>query len=342
MSKQQPTIKDLARKLHVSVSTVSRALRDLPDVNSETKKAVKKLANELNYEPNYIAQSLINKSTKVIGVVIPVISAPVFARILGGMHDAAQQFGYQLMICQSNENAALENLLIKKLIAFKVDGIVISISSETKNGDSFEVLTNKGIPIVFFDRVPPDINSSKIIVDEYLGVRIAVEHLIKIGCKKLSHIGGPPNLSISINRLNGFLAALAKNKLPISEQFIISCPRFEDDALEAVKKIFSGKKIPDGIFAINDASAIIAINYLKKKGIRIPEDVAVVGFNNDPISEVAHPSVTSVMEPGYEMGYQSIEMVIEHIIDSNFQPKTIIMKSKLIKRDSTNRNSQYS
>jgi DNA-binding LacI/PurR family transcriptional regulator len=337
MSKQQPTIKDLARKLRISVSTVSRALRDLPDVNPETKKAVQDLARELHYEPNYIAQSLINRNTKVIGVIVPVISAPVFGRILAGMHDTAQQQGYQLMICQSNEQAELEATLIKQLIAFKADGIVISVSSETKNAASFDVLEAKGIPVVFFDRVPLNVHASKVVVDEYQGGMMAVEHLIQSGCKQIGHLAGPPDLSISTNRLNGYLAALKKYSLPVREKFIIPCPRFEEDALKAVRQLFSGKEVPDGIFAINDASAIIAIRYLKKKGIRIPEEVAVVGFNNDPISEVAHPSVTSVMEPGYEMGCRTIETVIRHIRDHHFEAQTIVLKSKLMKRESTDR-----
>lgn len=337
MSKQQPTIKDLARKLRISVSTVSRALRDMPDVNKETKQAVQDLARELHYEPNYIAQSLINKSTKVIGVIVPVISAPVFGRILTGMHDEAQKNGYQLMICQSNEHASLETKLIKQLLAFKVDGIVLSVSGETKNAASFDVLQSKGIPLVFFDRVPSEIRASKVVVDEYKSGMLAVEHLIKIGCKRISHLAGPPDLSISINRRNGYLAALKKHGIPAEDHMIVSCLRFEEDALEAVKQLFSGKLKPDGIFAINDASAIIAMNYLKKKGIRVPEDVAVVGFNNDPISEVAYPSVTSVMQPGYEIGCKTIEMVIKHISDNCFEPQTVTFKSELIKRKSTNR-----
>ncbi|HEY6082150.1 MAG TPA: LacI family DNA-binding transcriptional regulator [Chitinophagaceae bacterium] len=337
MSKQQVTIKDIARKLRISVSTVSRALRDLPDVNPETKVAVKALAEELNYEPNYIAQSLINRRSRIIGVIVPVISAPVFGRILEGMHDAAHLHGYQLMLCQSNENSASEAALVRQLIAFKVEGLVISVSGETKNAASFEVLKKKEIPIVFFDRVLSDIDASKIIVDEYKSALMAVEHLINIGCRQLCHLAGPPDLSISIDRLNGYLSALKKHNLPINEKFIINCCKFEEDALKATKQLFSEKSAPDGIFAINDKSAIIAINFLRKKGIKIPEDVAIVGFNNDPISEVVRPTLTSIMEPGYEIGSETIEMVIKHIENPKFPPQIITLHSKLIKRESTKR-----
>jgi DNA-binding LacI/PurR family transcriptional regulator len=335
LSKQQTTIKDIARKLRISVSTVSRALRNLPDVNPETKKAVEELAQQLNYEPNYIAQSLINKKTRIIGVIVPVISSPVFGRILTGMNDAAQKHKYQLMICQSNESAELEAALVKQLASFKVDGLLVSISSGTQSEEPFEIFKRKEIPIVFFDRVLPDVNATKVIVDEYHSAFMAVEFLIKSGYTNIAHFAGPPNLSISIDRLNGYLAALKHQNIPVNENFIIPCEHFEEDALAAVKKLFSHKPYPDGIFCINDASAITAIKYLNKKGIRIPEEVAVIGFNNDPISEVVEPSLTTIMLPCYEIGNMAVEMLIKRINDYSIPAETIKLHSKLIKRDSS-------
>ena len=335
MSKQQTTIKDIARKLRISVSTVSRALRNLPDVNPETKKAVEELARQLNYEPNYIAQSLINKKTRIIGVIVPVISSPVFGRILTGMNDAAQKHKYQLMICQSNESAELEAALVKQLASFKVDGLLVSISSGTQSEEPFEIFKRKEIPIVFFDRVLPDVNATKVIVDEYHSAFMAVEFLIKSGYTNIAHLAGPPNLSISIDRLNGYLAALKHQNIPVNENLIIPCEHFEDDALNGVKKLFSHKPYPDGIFCINDASAITVIKHLKKKGVRIPEEVAVIGFNNDPISEVVEPSLTTIMLPCYEIGNMAVEMLIKRINDRSIPADTIKLPSKLIKRDSS-------
>jgi DNA-binding LacI/PurR family transcriptional regulator len=335
MSKQQATIKDIARKLHISVSTVSRALRNLHDVNPETKKAVQELAQQLNYEPNYVAQSLINRKTRIIGVIVPVIASPVFSRILTGMNDAAQKLKYQLMICQSNENSELESGLIKQLASFKVDGLLISVSSQTQSEESFEIFKKKEVPIVFFDRVLPHIEGAKVIVDEYHSAFMAVEHLIKAGHRKIAHLAGPPNLSISLDRLNGYVAALKKHNIPVDKNLIIICQHFEEDALAGIKQLFSHKPYADGIFAINDASAVTAIKYLNKKKIRIPEQVAVIGFNNDPISEIVEPSLTTVMIPCYEMGYTAVEMLIKRINDYTIPPETITLHSKLIKRESS-------
>jgi len=335
MSKAQATIKDIARKLHISISTVSRALRDLPDVNLETKRAVKELAKELNYEPNYIAQSLINKKTRVIGVIVPIIASPVFSRILTGMNNAAQQHGYQLMICQSNENTELEATLIKQLASFKVDGLLISISSQTIDEKSFEIFKRKELPIVFFDRVLPNVISSKVIVDEFHSAFMAVEHLIKCGYRRIVHLSGPAHLSISIDRLNGYLSALKKHNIEIDEKLIINCENFEDSALTCIKGLFNHKPYPDAIFAINDASAVIAIKYLNKKGIKVPDEVAVIGFNNDPISEIVEPSLSTIMLPCYEIGTAAIEMLIKRIDDRSTPPETITLLSTLIKRKSS-------
>jgi DNA-binding LacI/PurR family transcriptional regulator len=335
MSKQQATIKDIARKLRISVSTVSRALRNLHDVNPDTKKAVQELAKQLNYEPNYIAQSLINRKTRIIGVIVPIIASPVFGRILTGMNDAARQHNYQLMICQSNENAELECSLIKQLASFKIDGLLISVSGQTECDDSFDVLKRKGVPIVFFDRVLPSTDFPKVVVDEFQSAFTAVEHLIKCGHRKIAHLAGPSHLSISKDRMNGYLSALTKHNIPIDKNLIITCQNFEEDAPKGIKKLFAHKPYPDGVFAINDASAVTVIKYLNGKKIRIPEEVAVIGFNNDPISEIIEPSLTTVYLPCYEMGQIAVDQLIKRINDLSLPPETIILNSKLLKRNSS-------
>lgn len=335
MSKVQTTIKDIARKLHISVSTVSRALRNLPDVNPETKRAVQELAEKLNYEPNYIAQSLINRKTRIIGVIVPLIASPVFGRILTGMNDTAQKHNYQLMICQSNENAELEACLIRQLASFKIDGLLISVSGQTKEEQCFEILKRKEVPMILFDRVIPDMDVTKIIVDEFHSAFMAVEHLIKSGRRCIAHLSGPPHLSISIGRLNGYLAALKKHGIAVNEKLIISCPNFELDAPAGIRKLFSRKPYPDGIFTINDASAVIVIQFLNKKGIHIPEEVAVIGFNDDPSCEIVEPSLTTVSLPCYEIGQRAVEMLIVRINDHTIAPETVTLNSKLIIRNSS-------
>lgn len=335
MSRQQATIKDIARKLRISVSTVSRALRNLPDVNFETKRNVQELAKQLNYEPNYIAQSLINKKTRIIGVIVPVISSSVFSRILAGMNEEAQKHNYQLMICQSNENAGHEADLVRQLASFKIDGLLVSVSGQTKSAESFDVLKQKGVPIVFFDRVLKNGDFSKVVVDEFQSAFNAVEHMIKCGHKRIAHIGGPPHLSISQDRLNGYKAALKKYKIPEEEKLRLACQNFEEDAMANIHKLFSQKPYPDGVFAINDASAVMVLKYLNKKKIRIPHEVAVIGFNNDPISEIVEPSLSTVMLPCDEIGRNAVNMLLDRINNPGLPPETITLHSRLIIRDSS-------
>ncbi len=335
MSKQQATIKDIARKLRISVSTVSRALRNLHDVNPETRKNVLDLAKELNYEPNYIAQSLINKKTRIIGVIVPVIASSVFSRILAGMNDAAQKHRYQLMICQSNENAEHEAELIRQLASFKIDGLLISVSGQTRYEGAFDILKQKEIPVVFFDRVLPNIDAPKVIVDEFQSAFTAVEHLIHCGHKRIAHLGGPPHLSISKDRLNGYLAAMKKHKVAVNKKLILACENFEEDALKNIQRLFSKKPFPDAVFAINDASAVILIKYLNRKGIRIPEEVAVIGFNNDHISEIVEPALTTIMLPCADIGHIAVDILVRRINDPTPPPQTITLHSNLIIRDSS-------
>ncbi len=335
MSKAQTTIKDIARKLRISVSTVSRALRNLPDVNPETKKAVQEMAKELNYEPNYIAQSLINKKTRIIGVIVPVIASPVFGRILTGMNDTAQQHNYQLMICQSNENAQLEAHLIRQLASFKIDGLLISVSGQTRDGQCFDILKKKEVPMILLDRVISGMEVTKIVVDGFHSSLLAVEHLIQSGCRRIAHLSGPSHLSISIGRLNGYLAALEKHGVAVNQKLIIPCENFESDAPAAIRKLFSTKPYPDGIFSINDASAVTAIQFLKKKGIRVPEDVAVIGFNDDPICEIVEPSLSTVRLPCYEIGQRAVNMLVARINGQTIDPEIVTLKSKLIIRQSS-------
>lgn len=331
----QVTIKDLARMLNVSVSTVSRALRNAPDVNPETKEAVLKLAEEVAYEPNLIAQSLVSKQTKFIGVIVPAIHSNYFSQALSGMTDAASEQNYHVMFCQSNETLEQENSSIKKLVASNVDGLLISVSKESSDICELEKIKNKGIPIVMYDRILNEFECSKVIVDEYEGALNAVRHLIKKGCRRIAHIAGPQDLSVSVNRLKGYVDALKEAALPIDQQLIVEAKNFEEDALQAVKKIMKAAPQADAIFCINDLSAIIAMRYLKSKKIRVPEDVKVVGFNDDPISAFVEPSLTTVMQPGYEVGKLAMGILLDEIKEKKCAYKTYSLRTNLVIRNSS-------
>jgi len=335
MLNKQVTLKDLARKLRLSVSTVSRALRDVQDINPETKQQVLALAEELNYEPNFIAKSLVNKNTKMIGVILPVIASRYFADALSGMMEIADSKGYHIMFCQSDESVEKEELSIKKLVSIRAAGILISVSKDTSNTELFLKVQKKGIPIVFFDRVLENIDATKVTVDQHHSAYLAVEHLIKRGYKRIAHVAGPKQLSIAAERLNGYLQALAEHNLPVNEDFIQYCEDFEKNAHEKAEVLFNLDTKPDAIFAVNDASAIICIKHLEKLGYKIPEDVAVVGYNNDPISEVVSPCLTTIKQPSYEVGKLATKLLIEEIEGKQTEIAEEILNGELIIRASS-------
>lgn len=333
--KRPVTIKDLAHQLNVSVSTVSRALRNAPDVNPATKKDILELAAQLHYQPNYFAQSLVKKKTGIIGVIVPSIHSNYFSEALSGMTDLALEQDCYLMICQSNENVELEKRNIKKLMACNVDGILISVSQDSKDTSIYESIRDQGIPLVMFDRIISGFDCSKVIVDEYEGAFRAVEHLIKKGCKRIAHLAGPKHLSVSLNRKQGYLDALAKHKLPVHERLIVHSAGFEEHAIHALRKILQGSPLPDGIFFVNDLSAVAGIKYLRNKGIRVPADIRVIGFNNDPVSEVVEPALTTVMQPGYEVGKLSMGVLIDEINSDKVKHKKFELRTKLLIRQSS-------
>jgi len=335
MEKRPVTIKHLAKKLNISVSTVSRALRNVTDINPETKQQVLQLAKELNYEPNFMAQSLVRRKTRIIGVIVPAIHSDYFSQALGGMTDVAIQHDYHVMFCQSNETYKQEVSSVRKLVSCNIDGLLISVSKETMDAVELRKVKEKGLPVVMFDRILPDFDCNKVIVDEYNGAFKAVEHLIRKGCRRIVHIAGPEGLSISVNRLNGYLDALRKHRLTVDDRLIFRTKAFEEDALPLIRKIARLDPLPDAVFAINDKTAVLALKYLREHDISVPDDIRVAGFNDDPISEVVEPSLTTVMQPGYEVGKLAMGILIDEIGNGSKKTVTVRLKTRLIIRNSS-------
>lgn len=335
MSNNPITIKDLAKQLNISISTVSRALRNASDINPETKAAVLSLAKELNYEPNAMAQSLVKRKSKIIGIIVPVIHSNYFSEALSGMSEIADEFNYHLMLCQNNENALHEIKNIKKLVSCHVDGLLISVSKDTNEVSALEKAREKGIPVVMFDRTISSFDCSKVVVDEYEGALKAVEHLIQKGCKRIAHFAGPINTSVSTNRMQGYIDALAKHNIPFNKELIFRCNAFEEDALTLLKKMIRLNPLPDGIFFINDLSAVMGIKFLQKKGIKIPDDIKIAGFNDDPISALMEPSLTTVMQPAYEVGKLAMRMLVDEINAESTGFQHIQLRTQLIVRNSS-------
>lgn len=337
MKNDQATIRDLAIKLNVSISTVSRALRNAPDVNPETKKAVLQLAAELNYEPNRVAQSLRIKKTNTIGVVVPEIAMHFFSSVISGIQEYAGSQGYSIMICQSMETVETEISNIHMLVANRVDGLLISLSSQTNSVEHLEQLLAKKIPIVLFDRVAPSLPVSKVVVDDHAGSYKAVEYLIQTGCRRIAYIGGPKNLYISEQRGAGYAAALQAHALPVREEYITYCTDTQPELYQqAVNQLLSLPNRPDAIFCMHDPIAITVLQQLKAKGIQIPHEISIVGFTNEPVSQFIEPSLTTVAQPATLIGQTAARLFIKQLEDKdNVEPTTQVISTELIIRNST-------
>lgn len=336
MRSNQITIKDIARILGISPSTVSRALKDHPDINSDTKKAVNELANKLKYQPNAVALSLKNSRSNTIGIIIPEIVHYFFSSVISGIEDIASQRGYTVIICQSNESFEREASNAKALLSHRVDGILISISKETHSFDHFENLQEGGIPLVFFDRIAPGVNADQVIIDDIEASYNATRHLIENGCKRIAHFAGPQKLIIGRDRLQGYINALTEAGLPVDNRLIIQADTFEK-ARNAVGQMIDAGITPDGIFAVNDMTAIGAMQTIQKRGYRIPEDISIVGFSDGYLSGITDPHLSSVDQHGYEMGTTAAETLFQRILsdEAEYVPEVKILKADLIVRGSS-------
>ena len=336
MRSNQITIKDIARILGISPSTVSRALKDHPDINIDTKKAVNELALKLRYQPNAVALSLKNSRSNTIGIIIPEIVHYFFSSVISGIEDVASQRGYTVIICQSNERFAREVANARALLSHRVDGILISISKETNSFDHFVNLQEGGIPLVFFDRIAPGINADLVIIDDIDASYNATRHLIETGCKRIAHFAGPQGLVIGRDRLQGYLNALAEAGLPIDNRLIIEADTFEK-ARNTVMEMLDAGIVPDGIFAVNDMTAIGAMQTILKRGYKIPADISIVGFSDGYLSGITDPHLSSVDQHGYEMGTTAAEILFQRILseETEFIPEIKILKADLIVRGSS-------
>lgn len=336
MRSNQVTIKDIARILGISPSTVSRALKDHPDINTDTKKAVNELASKLKYQPNAVALSLKNSRSNTIGIIIPEIVHYFFSSVISGIEDIASQKGYTVIICQSNEKFAREVSNAKALLSHRVDGILISISKETNSFDHFVNLQEGGIPLVFFDRIAPGINADQIITDDIDASYNATRHLIEAGCKRIAHFAGPQGLVIGRDRLQGYLNALTEAGLPIDKRLIIEADTFEK-ARNTVGRMLDTGNIPDGIFAVNDMTAIGAMQTIQKRGYKIPDQISIVGFSDGYLSGITDPHLSSVDQHGYEMGTTAAEMLFHRILsdEEEYITEIKILKADLIVRGSS-------
>jgi DNA-binding LacI/PurR family transcriptional regulator len=331
------TIKDIARKLNISISTVSRAMRNAADINPVTKTRVMALADELNYQPNLLALSLKKKQTHNIGVIVPNLDY-VMSTMVRGIDEVALEAGYTVMVCQSNESFGREIVNTRRLLDSLVDGFIISVSSETKVFDHFKKIQDKKMPMVVFDRVTPFLKAPGVRIDNEDGGFQGTEHLIQQGYKRIAILAGPKNLDISNQRLNGYLKALKKYKMTPDENLIIYCDFDQHYAFVATKELLTMKKRPDAIFTISDRMAIGAMLAIKEKGLTMPHDIGLVGFNNEPITSLVTPQISSVEQPCFELGKLAAKLFIETVHqEKDMSDVDEVLKTKLFVRESSMR-----
>jgi LacI family transcriptional regulator len=335
MKSANVTIKDIAKILSISPSTVSRALKDHPDISQATKDQVNKLATELNYRPNPIALSLRNRRSNVIGVVIPEIVHYFFSSVISGIEKVANEHGYSVMVSQSGEKFIKEVEVCDTFRHSIIDGLLISVSKETEDYTHLQKLDEEGIPVVFFDRMIEEFNTDRVLINDYEGAFQATQYLIVEGRRRIVHFAGPQNRLIGLKRLNGYLEAHKKNGVVIDESLVIQCDNFENALIETQKLIDRGVKF-DAIFTVNDFTAAGVIKTLTRNGISVPNDVSVIGFGNDYMAEMIEPTLTTISQPGFTMGEKAMEMLINRInCEKTLEPKTEVLPTTLIVRNTT-------
>ena len=335
MKKPQITIKDIARELNISPSTVSRALKNHPDISQSTKDAVNKYAKDFNYRPNALALSLRTSKNNTIGVIVPEINNYFFSSVLSGIEEIANQEDFNLILCQSGENYEKEVRDTQALGAARVSGVLASLSKYTTNYDHFQDIVDNDIPLVFFDRICIGINTDRVVVDDYAGAFVAVEYLIQTGCKRIAFYSSPFHLEISKNRKNGYLDALRKYGLSVDDSLIRVCDTREE-AIIITPEILDRENRPDGFFAINDHCAAGILYAVKLAKLRVPEDIAIMGFSDGELAKACDPMLSTVEQHGYEMGKHAATLLLDKINGiTHGQYTNKIVRTNLIIRGTT-------
>lgn len=335
-SKKEITIYDIAASLNLSSATVSRGLKDHPAIRKETKKRILEKAKEMGYRHNLFASNLRRNRTNTIGVIVPRLNSYFMSSVISGIEKVANESGYNLVISQSLEAQKKEIASIKTMFNSRVDGLLISLAYDTEDDSHFKIILDKNIPLIFFDRVFEHPLCTSVVIDNYAAGYAMTEHLIQQGCKRLVHITANLKRNVYADRLRGYKQALADHGIPFDEKLIFVNNLGEDASMEAINAVLQMDPLPDGIFCSNDSSAVICVRELKKAGIKIPEQVAVAGFNNEPISTVIEPNLTTINYPGHEMGEVCASILIRKLAKPDHADlNRVVLRHRLIIRESS-------
>ncbi|MEP7251765.1 MAG: LacI family DNA-binding transcriptional regulator [Ginsengibacter sp.] len=337
MTEKEVTIYDIANRLNISIATVSRALKDDPVVNKKTKKKIFEVAEELNYRSNHFARNLRNAKTETIGVIVPRLNSNFMSAVIAGIENVVNSEGYNLIISQSSEDVKKEIASARTMFNNRVDGMLVSLAYDTADLEHFSIFHKKNIPVIFFDRVMEQPNYTNVVIQNRKAAYEATCHLISQGCKNIVYITAIPKQNVYKDRLDGYRQALIDNKIKFDDKNVIIGNLSFEAGVTAKDAIMKMKQLPDGVFVANDNCAVGCMLALKQAGISIPGDIAFVGFNNDPVSKVIEPNLTTINYPGYEMGEMAARNLINHLSGNAtiHTTSTIIMRSDIIIRESS-------
>ena len=340
MNEKAPlTMKDIARELGISVSTVSRALQDSPRISAERRAMIQQFAREHNFTPNMLAETLRHSKVqplKVIGVIIPEFTHFYFSSVLAGIEEEASSRGYRIMVALSGESYEREVRICQSFYENKVCGIIVSQAKDTHRYDHFERLMDAGLPLVFYDRICTGVNASRVVVDDYMGAFNAVTHLIETGCNRIAFYGSAPTLEISKNRFNGYKDALLKHGLPYDENLTRICDN-RADAEAVTPELLQGDHIPNGFFAVNDDTAIGILYTAKRMGFRVPDDISICGFTNGQRAVACDPMLTTVEQRGVKVGEEAADILIDQVegILPRDKAERRVVRTRLVIRGTT-------
>jgi LacI family transcriptional regulator len=336
-NEREVTIYDIARELKISATTVSRGLQDHPTISKKTKKKILDLAEQMGYRSNHFARSLRNQKTNTFGIIVPRLNSHFMSSVIAGIETAANEQNFSLLIAQSSESSVKEAASARTMFDSRVDGLLVSLAVDTTELSHFDNFFRKNIPVIFFDRVQQHESSINILIDNRQAAYNATTHLIDQGCRRILHITAPAVQNVYKDRLKGYKEALSEHKIKFREDYMLITDLSQEAGAQAASKILKMKPLPDGIFVANDSCAIGCMLALKEQGIRIPQDIAFVGFNNDPVTKVIEPNLTTINYSGYEMGQVAARHLINHVRDVSFisSTNTIILRSELIVRASS-------
>jgi LacI family transcriptional regulator len=338
-NKKKTTIKDIANVLNISAAAVSKALHNDSRISEKTKKAVRQVAENLNYQPNHLASALRSGKSKLVGVIVPRTNSNFFSSVIHNIEEVLNEKGYNIIITQSNESYKKECASIDTLLFTQVDGIIASMANETVDLEYFEKIKSAGIPLITFDRGENDLNVDYIGIDDYESSHIIVKHLVEQGCKRIAHIGGFKRTRIYNNRIRGYIDALQKHNLPLDNELLLESDLTIEDGRKKMLELLSLKKRPDAIYAAGDYAALGALQVLNEKGINMPNEIALVGFGNEPFTSMVTPSITSVNQHAYKIGTIAAETFLNYVDKKTVKQSLnkIILNAELLIRESSDR-----